>query len=244
MPLLYCAAIFTFSLAGAIFQSVSGFGYGIVTMSLLPYVVPYSHAVALSALCSATTSLFIVLNSRHSWKLINWKALLPCVVTSLPTVTLAIRLAAAVGDKTMMHALGVALIALSVYSIFFSGKIHIKATLMNGAIAGILAGILSGLFATGGPPIAIYMLESASCPEEYRVTLSSYFMILTGSSVVVRALNGVYSAPVLQAYVLLLVSLAVGTWLGSKIFHRLSPQKLRVVVYSCVILSGLTMLLK
>ncbi len=244
MPPLYYVAIFTFSLAGAIFQSISGFGYAVVTMSLLPHVIPYSHAVALSALCSVTTSLFIVLNSWRSWRLINWKALIPCVITCLPAVALAVRLAAAVGDKTMMRALGVALIALGVYSIFFSAKIHFKATLLNGAIVGALAGILSGLFSTGGPPVAIYMLESASCSEEYRVTLSAYFVILTGSAVVARALNGVYSAPVLHAYGLLLVSLAIGTWLGSKIFRRLSPQKLRVVVYSCVILSGLTMLLK
>ncbi len=244
MPPLYYAAIFTFSLAGAIFQSVSGFGYAVVTMSLLPHVIPYSHAVALSALCSVTTSLFIVLNSRRSWKLVNWKAFLPCVLTSLPAVALAVRLAALVGDKTMMRALGAALIALSVYSIFFSSKIHIKATPLNGAIAGALAGILSGLFSTGGPPVAIYMLESTSSAEEYRASVSVYFVILTGSAVAARALHGVYSAPLLQAYALLLISLAAGTWLGSKIFHRLSPQKLRVVVYGCVMLSGLTMLLK
>ena len=235
------AGMFALSLLGAVLQAVCGFGYGPVNMSVLPYLLPYSQAVALSGLSGSTTALFVAIGS---WRHINWKMLLPCEISGLAAGVAAVQLSAGAQDVFMVHCLGIALMALGVYSLFFSGKIRIKATFVNGLIAGTAAGLLSGFFAVGGPPMAIYLLEAASNNEEYRATLDTHFCITAIATTSLRWTHGVFTPPVLQAYGLILGALAAGTWIGGKIFRRLDARRLRITVYGYLIVSGALMLLR
>ena len=139
MPPLFYAVAFAVSLIGAVIQAVCGFGYGPLNMSLLPYLFPYAQAVALSGLCGSTTSVFVL---ASSFRYIRWKTLLPCVVTAMIFAPLSVQLSVGAADGFMVHSLGAMLIALGVYSIFFSDRIRIKPTLFNGAAAGTLAVLL------------------------------------------------------------------------------------------------------
>ncbi len=119
MPPLTFAAAFSVSLIGAVIQAVCGFGYGPVNMSLLPYLFPYAQAVALSGLCGSTTAVFV---AASSFRYIRWKTVLPCAVTALVFAALSVQLSAGAADGFMVRSLGAALVALGVYSIFFSGR--------------------------------------------------------------------------------------------------------------------------
>ncbi|WP_352403079.1 hypothetical protein [Pyramidobacter sp.] len=56
--------------------------------------------------------------------------------------------------------------------------------------------------------------------------------------------NGAFTAATIRAYGLVLVSLLLGAWIGGKIFRRLAPKRLRLLVYGYLIASGLLMLFK
>lgn len=241
MPPLFYAVAFAVSLIGAVIQAVCGFGYGPLNMSLLPYLFPYAQAVALSGLCGSTTSVFVL---ASSFRYIRWKTLLPCVVTAMIFAPLSVQLSVGAADGFMVHSLGAMLIVLGVYSIFFSDRIRIKPTLFNGAAAGTLAGVLSGLFAVGGPPIALYMLAAADTNDAYRATLSAQFCITACVTTFTRWRNGAFTAATVHAYALMLASLLIGAWIGGKIFQRLDPKRLRLIVYGYLIVSGILMLFK
>ena len=126
------ALMFISSIAGSLVQAVCGFGYGPVNMSVMPYLLPYLQAVTLSGLCGSTTSLMVVLTS---WRHVNLRILLPCAVTGVLTGMAAVQISAGARDALMMHCLGAGLIVLGIYSLFFKGKIRIRPTPLNGAIA-------------------------------------------------------------------------------------------------------------
>ena len=239
-PLVFASA-FAVSLIGAVIQAVCGFGYGPVNMSLLPYFLPYAQAVALSSLCGSSTALMVAV---ISWKHISWRKVWPCTLVSIFISGLFVWLSARAADRMMLHLLGGVLIALGLYSLFLNGKIRIKPTLVNGVIAGAISGITSGLFSVGGPPMALYLISATDSNDEYRATLNGHFCINAIATTAVRWYNGVFTAPVLRAYVLLLAALFIGAWLGGKIFHRLDQNKLRKVVYGYLVVSGALLFLK
>lgn len=71
--------LFCFSLAASFLQRVSGFGFGILVMTVLPYIMPsYGEATALSGLLAMVTSGIVVLKM---WRQIPWGKLLPILIT-------------------------------------------------------------------------------------------------------------------------------------------------------------------
>ena len=235
------AGAFCVSLIGAVVQSVCGFGYGPLNMSLLPYLMPYPQAVALAGLCGTTTAVMVAVSG---WRHANWRKVWPCTVTSVILSGLFVWLSTRAADTLMLHLLGCVLIALGLYSLFFNGKIRIRPTVRNGIIAGAISGVTSGLFAVGGPPMAIYLIGAADNNDEYRSTLNAHFCVNSIMTTFMRWRSGVFTAPVMHLYVLLLAALLIGAWIGTKIFHRLDQNKLRKVVYGYLVVSGLLLFLK
>ena len=239
---LFIAFILVFAATlGGVLMSVCGFGMGAVSMSILPHFLPYHESVALAGMCGCCTSLAIgVPNYKH----INWRIMLPCAFFGICASYGAVMLSANVRGGIMVKALGVALIALSVYSIFLGGKLHVRPTLLNGSIAGILGGVGSGLFAVGGPPIAVYMLAAIDDKDVYRATTCMHFFFTTIIANLTRWHQGIITMEVVHMWLVMLVGMTLGIYLGNKIFHRLNAQKLKIVVYAYLAVSGITLLFK
>ncbi|MBO5494053.1 MAG: sulfite exporter TauE/SafE family protein [Pyramidobacter sp.] len=235
------AAMLASTVAGGVVASVCGFGFGVVVMAIWPYFLPYAQSVAVSALCGVSTAVMIAI---PHWKHINFKTLLPCALSGLIASALSVHFSAGAADKLMIHALGWVLIAVSIYNVFLGGKIRIKATPRNGVIAGLIGGTGAGLFSVGGPPVAIYMLASAHDNQEYRATLNAHFCFTSGVATIARAANGIITPTTLKLWLMVLAALALGLFLGNKIFNRLDAKKLRMAVYGYLLISGLTMILK
>ncbi|MBP5211703.1 MAG: sulfite exporter TauE/SafE family protein [Pyramidobacter sp.] len=241
MELSVIAAMLVSTVAGGMVASVCGFGFGVVVMAIWPYFLPYSQSVAVSSLCGVSTAVMIAL---PHWRHINFKTLLPCALTGLIASALSAHFSAGAAEKLMIHALGYVLIALSIYNIFLGGRIVIRPTVPNGVIAGLIGGTGAGLFSVGGPPVAIYLLSSTADNQEYRSTLNAHFCFTSGVATIARAANGIITQTTLRLWLMVLAALALGLYLGNKIFNRLDAKKLRMVVYGYLLVSGVTMALK
>ena len=239
MDLFSLTVILASGVLGSIVMTVCGFGLGGVVMAIWPYLMLYSQSVAISGLCGLTTALIVVFTN---FKYISFKKLLPCLAAGLVDAGIAVVLSVCAAEKIMTRSLGAALLALSCYSIFLGGRIHIRATPLNGMIAGTLGGILSGLFSVGGPPIAIYMLSAADSNDEYRATLNAHFCGITIFATFMRYKSGIVTVDTIKIWMIILAALALGYYIGNKIFHKLDADKLRKIVYAYLALSGLTML--
>ncbi len=235
------AVMLATTVAGGVVASVCGFGFGAVAMAAWPYFLPYAQSVAVSALCGASTAVLIAI---PHWRDINFKTLLPCALSGFVASIFSVQFSLGAAENLMVHALGAMLIAVSVYSIFFSGKIHIKSTPLNAMIAGLLGGTCAGMFAVGGPPVAIYLLSSVRSNQEYRATLNAHFCFTSGIGTFMRWKNGVITGTTVHLWLMVLAALAVGVLLGNKIFNRLDARKLRLCVYAYLAVSGFTMLFK
>lgn len=228
--------LFLFSLGAAFVQRVSGFGFGIFIMTVLPYLMPsYGESTALSGLLASVTSAIIV---ARMWRHIHWRRLLPVLITFWVVSYFAVQCIALVGDGSLKRILGAVLILVSAYLYFFSGKVQVRATLPVQITAGTLSGIMGGFFGMQGPPVVPYFLASEPTKEGYVAIAQCYFLLGNLGMTFYRAGSGFLTPAVGQAWCYGFVAVLAGTYLGALVFNRISAQTLRKVVYFYMAVSG------
>jgi uncharacterized membrane protein YfcA len=109
--------------------------------------------------------------------------------------------------------------------------------------AGILGGGIGALFATGGPPMVIYLTHRLHDKSELRATLSGLFLIEGSLRVLGLMVAGLLLQPLMGWYLLAGVPLMLaGLTLGNRIHLRLGRRQMAVAVALLLIGSGLSLL--
>lgn len=218
-------------------QRVSGFGFGIFIMTMLPYLMPsYGEATTLSGTLAAAQSLWVVIKLRN---FISWKRLLPILITFLITSFISVQYVAIASDNHLKHILGAILILMSIYFLIFSEKIHLRTSLGMQISMGALSGTMGGLFAMQGPPAILYFVASEPTKENYLAMTQAYFVIGNIAMTIFRASNGFLTPAVCYSWLYAVVGIFIGTWLGKKVFDRISALILRKIIYAYMAVSGI-----
>lgn len=234
--------LFAASVVASFIQRVSGFGFGIFIMTILPYVMPsYGESTTLSGLLALTQSLVVVVQMRHY---IVLRRVVPMLLAFLVTSYFAVGYVAKFDTVFFMHVLGGVLILLSVYFLFFSSRIHVSQSVPMQMTMGSVSGVMGGFFGMQGPPAVLYYVQSEPDKQHYAAQTQLYFFAGNVFMTVVRSQNGFLTPAVGQAWVFAILGVVVGTFIGTKVFNRISADVLRKVVYGYMAVSGVVALLK
>ena len=228
-------------LGAGFIQRVSGFGLGIFAMLFLPYLMAEpASATAVSCLisCGATTY-----NTVKYRKHIPYKTILPLLFASLITIPVAVYYAASISGNFFKMLLGIVLILISLYLLFFDSKISIKPTVRNGLLAGATGGTLGGLFSTQGPPVVFYLTYATREKMAYFAGLQFYFCLTNYYATAIRVANGIITSEVLLASAFGLAGCMSGDLLGRMVFDKLDGAKLKKIIYAGMIISGVLMII-
>lgn len=227
------------SMAGSLVQATTGFGYAIICMALWPLVLPFRYAAVLECI----TAFFMVIGLAVKLrKHIDFKLVLFPFLASTATTVIGIFTMMSQPDAVMRQIFGGALVLLSVYFIFVSGKIHLTPSPLKGAAAGVLSGFFSGLFNVGGPPMVAYFLSVTQDKLVYNATLQCYFIFNTLWVAGAHLVMGNITPEVLRFEPAAIVGMLLGTLLGYRIFKALSIQVLKKLVYTFMALFGIYLL--
>ncbi len=218
-------------------QRISGFGFGIFIMTILPFLMPtYGEATTLSGVLSASQSLVVVV---RMWKRVSWRRLMPIMLAFLVASYFAVRLVSYVDGAHLKHGFGFVLIALSIYFFFLSERISVRPTLGIQLSMGTLSGLMGGLFAMQGPPAVLYFVASERDKETYMAMTQVYFFVGNVFMTIVRAQSGFFTETVTVSWLWAFAGVFVGTWLGRLVFDRVSAALLRKIVYAYMAVGGL-----
>lgn len=220
-------------------QRVSGFGLGIFAMLFMPYFMPSHVAAAVSCLFSCGTSVY---NAAAHRKSINFRTLIPLLCAAMVVIPIAVQFSASVQEKLLKTLLGVVLIVLSIYFLFFSERIHIKPTVLNGVVFGGVGGFLNGLFSTGGPPVVLYLVHATPDKLVYFATIQFYFAVTNIYSTAVRVANGIITWEIVLYALIGLAGCSLGNMIGTRVFNKLNTQRFKQVIYWGMIVSGVLMI--
>lgn len=233
--------IFVMSLGAAFVQRVSGFGFGIFIMTVLPFLLPsYGEATALSGLLALVTSLFITLRLR---RFIPWRRLLPILTTFLVVSAMAVLAVASAPESLLKRVLGVVLIAASIWFFCFSGRVQVRPTPGVQVSLGTLSGLMGGFFGMQGPPAVLYFIATTKSKEEYMAMAQCYFLVGNVFMTLVRAHAGFLTPTVCRCWLYGILGVAIGAWVGAVVYRRIPLPILRRIIYLYMAASGVVMLL-
>lgn len=225
------------SMGAAFVQRVSGFGFGIFIMTVLPYLMPsYGEATTLSGMLAMITSSIIV---ARMWRHLCWKKLATILVTFLLVSFFAVRFVAYADGTLLRRLLGVVLIAASLWFMFLKDRVSLPTSVPVQVGMGTLSGIMGGLFGMQGPPAVLYFVQTNTTKEAYIAMAQTYFLVGNLAMTFFRAHHGFLTTEVATAWLWGLPTVIIGTRIGSQAFRRLSLPHLRMLIYIYMALSGL-----
>lgn len=228
------------SVGAAFVQRVSGFGFGIFIMTVLPYLLPsYGEATTLSGLLAMVTSVIIV---ARTWRHICWPRLLPILATFLVVSFFAVKFVAYADGGLLRRALGCVLIFASVWFMWLKDRVKLPTTLPVQVGMGTLSGVMGGLFGMQGPPAVLYFVATNSTKESYIAMAQTYFLVGNLAMTFFRAHCGLLTPVVMRSWCWAVPAVIVGTWIGSLAFRRISLPVLRMIIYLYMAVSGVVAL--
>lgn len=233
--------LIVFCTGASVIQRVSGFGFGIFIMTMLPHIMPsYGEATTLSGILSALQSLYVL---TTVYRLIDWRRVIPILLTFIVVSYFAVQYVSVAADVHLKHLLGVVLILMSCYFLLISEKIHLRPTLPVQISMGTLSGLMGGLFAMQGPPAVLYFVASETDKERYLASTQVYFFIGNSIMTLYRAQSGFLTPTVGYGCLYAFVGVIVGTQIGKQLFNKMSIVILRKVIYAYMAVAGVIALL-
>ena len=234
--LLKALAVLLVAAGGSFIQRVTGFGFGIFAMIFLPHITGhYIEATVLSSAMSLISTIYVSFVYRKN---IKWRLVLPCVICSMVTTVLAVKFMSGKSSDILCALLGGVLIFLSIYYIFWSGKLKPRESLPASAVAGGLSGIMGSLFAKAGPPMVIYLTGVTTSKLDYIATIQCFFCLNGMFTLGVKAFAGYFTLEVVKLAIPGIAGLFAGNFIGGKVYDRLDSAKLKKAIYIFMAVSG------
>lgn len=219
-----------------IIQGVTGFGAGVVMMMFLPLQFSVVQSAGVSSAICIILCAAMVYRYHHT---INFKKIIGPAVLYLFVSSVSILFAKMIDQNIMKIILGIFLIILSIYFLFFSKKeVELKGVVSLLCI--IISGACDGLFGIGGPLMVIYFLSKTHGKEEYLGTIQCFFLINVAYSTVFRIFNGIITVDLFGGIGLGMIGILVGLFTANKIVDKLDANLIRQLTYVVIGLCGLS----
>lgn len=226
--------------AAGVIQTVTGFGGAIFMMLFFPAYFPILNAAAVAS------SISLGVSGGNTWKYrkyINLKLLFLPAVFYVVASTVILACADYVPAGLLKRIFGAFLVALSLYFLFASSKIHLEANLFTAGICSVISGFAAGLFGISGPPMVLYFLAAIDDKKQYLGTIQSFFFLTGAYTTILRAFEGIYTVDMIPFTIAGLAAVTVGRIAGNHIVERIDADVMKKVIYVFLGLSGVLNLL-
>lgn len=234
------AVLAVYALAGVV-KGAMGFGLPIVSVSLLPFVVPIDQALTLNAIVLIATNITQVLRAgeRHAGFAAAWPLVLGMALTVLPAAWVA----ASVPRESLLLTLGIFLLAFVGWS-FAAPRLTLRPSLHRpvGVATGMVAGVV-GAITTAPATVFVAYAVALELPRPVHMAALGYVMGLFG-----LALGLSYTAVGLFDWAAAPLGLAsipaaiAGMWFGDRWASRLGSAGFRRLVLALLAVLAVVMI--
>lgn len=230
--------------AGGALQSAAGFGYALlsVTLLLLWGLTPY-QAISIVTMATTIQSMTGVWHHRHD---VPWRLVMLSTCLVLLTIPIGVFL---LGQLTMLDPSqvrqvfgGVLIVVVVVYAIWQPqprARVHPGWT----ATAMLSGGFLGGLCGMAGPPIVLWAISHEWSSRRIRATLWAIFLLKT--PLIIAFLYHRFGDVVLRSAGLALCmvpAVLLGTYPGIWVGNRIPKHALRRIAFTLLVLLGAYMI--
>ena len=231
------------ALAAGFFQSVTGFGFALVAVSLGSLVAAPHEVVIQTFFVSGLLSLVQTHRGLHD---IAWRDALGLTVAAALAMPLGVVVLTHSSAGQLRVLLGACTLGALVWLVATErrGGDAWQSSWWSMAIAGGLSGVLNTSIATNGPPLVIYLRGRALSPESFRGTISFVFSVSNVVGAVVLIAGGAVHRTGVEWAAWTLGPASIGLVGGFVVAGRLDPETFRRLVNGLLAVSAVVVLAK
>ena len=224
--------VFAFGL-GSWAQTVSGFGFALITVPLLTVVCTRIDSVVAQSVVGLFVTTYLAWKLRADVDRTLVSRVIPASVIGMPVGIVVGHL---VSDRILRMVLGLSVIGAAT-AIATGWRVRGNPKVVD-VIAGGVSGVLSTTTGTSGPPVVIAMAGRDLAQSAMRSSLQWIFLV---GNVVAMALFALDSALTREGLGVGLIGLAPAILVrrnGDRMFHKLRPEQYRKLVLVMLFIAG------
>ncbi len=225
------------SVIGGFVQSASGMGHGIVLMSTATLFFPYiSLMISVKFIAFVFFVPVIFMLNKIKWKLLAVPILFSIVGILLGTQVLLVS-----SESELTFLLGVIMAVLGFFNLLYKPKRVYEPKWWLGAVAGVASGFFSAVASLAGPPLVLYFINKKELAEDtdaYYATIMTGFLLLNAQQMFTLGLTGILSFEAVYIFLICVIPIFVGIWLGRKWAKKVKPEKIKRAVYLLMSIMG------
>lgn len=219
-------------------RSSIGFGNALVAMPLLVLVIDLRLATPLVALVSMAAGLVILGGSLRDVRFSDAWRLNLGALAGIPGGLFIL--------NTVPQRLGIGIIAVLIiaYAAFSLARPNLPHLRMQWPAYGIgaLSGMAGAAFNISGPPVVVYAGLRRWSPKDFRATLQSFFVPSGFLVIVGHGVSGLWTAEMLQLFLLSMPGVLVATAIGRRVNRRVPYRSFHRIINLFLIAVGIFML--
>lgn len=227
-------------LAAAFVQSLTGFGFALVSVPILILILDPRAIVPISLILGTGLNLLALgANSlagnkkKGSSEKLNWW-LLAGALLGIPFGSYMLGLFNPNSLRLLVGVTGV----VSGITIARGYTWHIRRPHLLAMAVGILSGALNSSTSMGGGPVALFLTHQRSDKNDFRTHLLLYILLANLIAILALVATGLLAISTLWLSLWLTPAMLVGFGLGNWLFHRLSAPRFTQIVVGAVVLTS------
>ena len=231
-PLL---AVLAACFAASTVHATVGFGTALVAMPVLLVALGIERATPVVGLAALTTQVVIF---ARTWRGMDVRAAARLLLASSFGIPIGIALIRFGPPDVLKALLGATLVLYAGWSL---RRPMLPRIGWPHAIYpfGFVAGVLGGAFNTNAPPLVLYGALSRWTPEQFRATLSGYFLPTAIIVCLAHAGGGLWTREVIEFYAMSVPAIAIGNVCGWYLAKRIRVAQFTRLLYLILLLAGL-----
>lgn len=237
MPLL---PVLLIVFLAALTRSTFGFGDALVGMPLLAVVTSIRNATSLMGFIGPTLAVLLLMKE---WRRIDFRSAWRLIISTIAGIPVGLFFLKRVDERAVNLVLAAVIIIFSVYNLAKPGRLNLKSE-RPAWLFGFAAGILGAAYNTNGPPVVFYGALRKWPPETFRATLQGYFLPTGGAILIGQGLAGLWTRPVVSAYLYSLPVIVVAGITGIALSRLIPAGKFNRYVYALMLILGAVLLIK
>jgi uncharacterized protein len=225
----------------ALVTGLAGFAFGLVAAAIWLYALTPIQTTALIVGYGLIVQGYAVWKLRHN---LNAGRLVPLIVGSAIGIPFGVLVLRWIAPAYLRAAVGVLLILFSLYNLFRPTLPSMKqAGPTADAGAGFLNGLVGGSTGLAGIVIVIWSNLRGWQRDEQRAAFQPTGVATFLMTIVALGGSGSITAAMVKLFAIGLPALAIGTWVGWKLYGKLDETKFRKGALLLLLVSGISLVL-
>ena len=222
-------------LLAAFIRGTTGFGFALVFTPFMILIMEPKAVIPLNLILASLSNIMVV---ASCYKAINIRRLLPMIVISLLGVPIGVFIIAIISPTILKILIGGITVIFAILLVFKLTPRFTNERWASG-IAGLMSGILNASTSLSGPPVVLFMHTQSWQKEEIHPSLSAFFLINTGASLIGLSISGMVTPDILRTAASLAPGLVIGVFLGMLAFKRVNESYFRILSVAVVVVTGI-----